>query len=150
MSDMNRSYLPLGLVLQSVFALSFLNFPLGSFAQDPIVVHYSDPSLTRMEAEIGVKAALKDRFEDIVVKYRDPLNSPNANDSTQGKSRSGHHSGGQGSTQYDQDEAGSSPRLIKGKVTRNELDELATILTPAQLKKFQDLNDEAAKKRHGS
>jgi hypothetical protein len=34
----------------------------------------------------------------------------------------------------------------KEKMTRNELDELATILAPAQIKKFQDLNDGAIKK----
>jgi len=33
-------------------------------------------------------------------------------------------------------------------VSHEELDELATILTPAQIKKFQDLNDATGKKRH--
>ncbi len=44
-------------------------------AIDPVVVVYSDPSLTRLEKEIGVTPAQKDRFDDIVVKYRDPESS---------------------------------------------------------------------------
>jgi hypothetical protein len=148
MNYLNRSYAPLGLVLWPFFALSFLNFPRASFAEDPIVVHYSDPSLTRLEAQIGVTAAQKDRFEDIVVKYRDPLSSTDTDNSAQGAPRSGRHGGGRGSAQNSPDEAGAVPRRGKGKVTRDELDELATILTPAQIKKFQDLNDGKGKKRH--
>ncbi len=120
---------------------------MAVFAEDPIVVHYSDPSLTRMETQIGVNAAQKDRFEDIVVKYRDPLSNQDTANSAQGIARTGRHSGGRGSTQ---NEAGDAPQRANGKVTRNELDELATILTPAQLKKFQDLNARAGKKRHSS
>src|SRR5258708_36873055 len=44
-------------------------------AVDPVVVVYSDPSLSRLEKEIGVTPAQKDRFDDIVVKYRDPESS---------------------------------------------------------------------------
>ena len=47
-------------------------------AIDPVVVVYSDPSLTRLEKEIGVTPAQKDRFDDIVVKYRDPESSSTA------------------------------------------------------------------------
>ena len=97
MNYLNRSYAPLGLVLWPFFALSFLNFPRASFAEDPIVVHYSDPSLTRLEAQIGVTAAQKDRFEDIVVKYRDPLSSTDTDNSAQGAPRSGRHGGGRDS-----------------------------------------------------
>jgi hypothetical protein len=146
----NRSNLRFGSVLPSLFLLSFLNFPQSGFAEDPIVVHYSDPSLTRMEAQIGVNAAQKDRFEDIVVKYRDPLNSPDADNSTQRIPRSGRHSGAGGSTQNTPDATNPLPRRGKGKVTRDELDELATILTPAQIKKFQDLNEGTGKKHHSS
>src|ERR1700761_4660356 len=71
MNYLDRSHLHLGSVAWYLFALSFLIFPRADFAEDPIVVHYSDPSLTRLEAQIGVSAAQKDRFEDIVVKYRD-------------------------------------------------------------------------------
>jgi hypothetical protein len=147
MNYFNRPHLPLGSVVWYVFALSFLNFPRANFGEDPIVVHYSDPSLTRLEAQIGVNAAQKDRFEDIVVKYRDPLSSTETGNSAQGAARSGRHGGGKGSAQSSPDQS-SVPRRGKEKVTRDELDELATILTPAQIKKFQDLNGGTIKKRH--
>jgi hypothetical protein len=150
MNNGNRSNLPLGSALTSLFLLSFLNFPQSGFAEDPIVVHYSDPSLTRMEAQVGVSAAQKDRFEDIVVKYRDPLSNPDADNSAQRATRSGRHSGGRASTQDAPDAADPLTRRGKGKVTQNELDELATILTPAQIKKFQNLNEGTGKKRHSS
>jgi hypothetical protein len=150
MNYVNRSHLHLGPVAWYVFALSLLNFPRVDFAEDPIVVHYSDPSLTRLETQIGVGAAQKDRFEDIVVKYRDPLSSTETNNSAQGAPRSGKHGGGRGSTQNSPDQSDALPRRGKEKVTRAELDELATILTPAQIKKFQDLNGGTIKKRHSS
>src|ERR1700722_2233856 len=148
MNHVHRSHLQLGPILWSAFLFSLLSFPGASFAEDPIVVHYSDPSLTRLENQIGVKAAQKDRFEDIVVKYRDPINSTGTDNSGQGTPRSGRHGGGKGSTQNSTDQSGALPRRGKEKVTRDELDELATILTPAKIKKFQDLNNGA--KRHSS
>jgi hypothetical protein len=146
----NPSHFHLGTVAWSVLALSLLNFPQVDFAEDPIVVHYSDPSLTRLEAQIGVSAAQKDRFEDIVVQYRDPLNSAATNNSAQGTPRSAKHGGGRGSAQNSSDQSDALPRHGKEKVSRAELDELATILTPAQIKKLQDLNDGTIKKRHSS
>ena len=150
MNFFNRSRLHLGPVLWSALLFSLLNFPRVDFAEDPIVVHYSDPSLTRLEAQIGVNAAQKDRFEDIVVKYRDPLGSTETNNSGQDAPRSGKHGGGRGSAQNSPDQSDALPRRGKEKVTRAELDELATILTPAQIKKFQDLNNGTIKKRHSS
>jgi hypothetical protein len=44
-------------------------------AEDPIVVHYSDPGLVRLEKQLGITPAQRDRFDDIVVKYRDPANN---------------------------------------------------------------------------
>jgi hypothetical protein len=90
-----------------------------------------------MEAQIDVNAAQKDRFEDIVVKYRDPLSNADTDNSAQGIARTRRRSGARGSNQ---NEVGAPPQSGKGKVTRNELDELATILTPAQLRKLQDIN----------
>jgi hypothetical protein len=148
MNYITRSHLRLG-AIGYVFALSLLNFPQVDFAEDPIVVHYSDPSLTRLEAQIGVSAAQKDRFEDIIVQYRDPATSMGTNN-TQGTPRSGKHGGGRGSAQTSSDQSDALPRRGKEKVTRAELDELATILTPAQIKKFQDLNNGTIKKRHSS
>jgi hypothetical protein len=146
----NRLHLHLGTVAWSVLALSLLNFPQVDFAEDPIVVHYSDPSLTRLEAQIGVNAAQKDRFEDIVVQYRDSLNSSKANISAQGTPRASKHGGGRGSAQNSSDQSDALPGHGKEKVSRAELDDLATILTPAQIKKFQDLSNGMIKKRHSS
>jgi hypothetical protein len=150
MNYVNRAHLHLGRVAWSVLTLSLLGFPRTDFAEDPIVVHYSDPSLTRLEAQIGVSAAQKDRFEDIVVQYRDSLNSAEANISAQGAPRSSKHGGGRGSGQNSSDQSDALPRHGKEKVSREELDELATILTPAQIKKFQDLNNGTIKKQHSS
>jgi hypothetical protein len=131
--------------------LFWLSFSLRGFAEDPIIVHYSDPSLTRMEAQIGITPSQKDRFEDIVVKYRDPLSNPNADDSGATKpAGGGRHRGGQHSSQAESDsssqgETRSTSRRKTGKVTREELDELATILTPAQIKKFQQLNSSSTR-----
>jgi len=52
--------------------VAILTFVHVSLAADPVVVVYDDPSLTRLEKQIGVTPAQKDRFDDIVVKYRDP------------------------------------------------------------------------------
>jgi hypothetical protein len=150
MNYVNQAHLHLGPVGWAVLALSLLNFPRTDFAEDPIVVHYSDPSLTRLEAQIGVSAVQKDRFEDIVVQYRDSLNSAEANISAQGAPRSSKHGGGRGSAQNSSDQSDALPRHGKEKVSRAELDELATILTPAQIKKFQDLNNGTIKKQHSS
>ncbi len=134
-----------------IWTLFLLTFAQRGFAEDPIVVHYSDPSLTRMETQIGITPEQKDRFEDIVVKYRDPLSSTSAEyPATQKPAGGGHHRGTQGSSQDNADTASqgdspAKPRHTKEKVTREELDELATILTPAQIKKFQDLNKPSAK-----
>jgi LTXXQ motif family protein len=152
----NRTELPRGLVGCCLFAFSVLSMPFCSSAEEPIIVHYSDPTLTRMETEIGITPAQKDRFEDIVVKYRDPLSNPDADTSSpQRKGRGGRHGGGQESNQSDsgvssQGDAKATPRRTGMKVSREELDELATILTPAQIKKFQDLNSATRKKRHDS
>jgi hypothetical protein len=73
-------------------------------------------------------------------RYRDPISSTETNNSASGTPRSGKHGGGRGSGQSSSDQLDALPRRGKERVTRAELDELATILTPAQLKKFQDLN----------
>src|SRR5258708_13191795 len=61
--------------------------PGPAMAEDPIIVHYSDPSLTRLEKQLGVTAAQRDRFEDIVVKYRDPINNSAAANGNEGDTR---------------------------------------------------------------
>ena len=78
-----------GLIPCRIFALVFLKMATFASAEDPIVVHYSDPSLARMETQIGITAAQKSRFEDIVVTYRDPENNTDTGGSTQGKARTG-------------------------------------------------------------
>jgi len=151
----SRLHLASELVTGSLFALVFLNIALRGFAEDPIVVHYSDPSLTRMEAAIGITPAQKARFEDIVVKFRDSQSNMDKDKSAPGTARTGRLGGGRESIQGEagipsQGEARAPFERAKGKVSREELDELATILTPAQIKKFQDLNGATGKKRHAS
>jgi len=148
-------HLPSRLVACSIFTLVFLNIALCVFAEDPIVVHYSDPSLARMEAQLAITPAQKARFEDIVVKYRDPQSNTDTDNSTQEAPRVGRHGGGRRSTQSEaetpsQGDAKAPFERAKAKVSREELDELATILTPAQIRKFQDLNGATGKKRHPS
>lgn len=107
-------------------------------AEDPIVVHYSDPSLVRLEKRLAITAAQRDRFEDIIVKYRDPLNSPaTGNGPPSPDSPDQKH--GRGGRSHN----GSSVGPFGGgrhKIPRQELDELATILTSAQMKQFQELS----------
>ena len=126
------------------------------WAEDPVVVVYSDPSLTRLEKEIGVTPAQKDRFDDIVVKYRDPQAS---NDSKTGadadsssSSQSGRKGGGQGGHGHGGGggRGGSAFTGAKGDNLRQELDELATILTSEQLKKFKDLSKQKKKPEHAA
>jgi hypothetical protein len=145
-----------GLVPCRIFALVFLNIARCGFAEDPIVVHYSDPSLARMEAQIGITPAQKTRFEDIVVAYRDSQSNANIDNSTPGTARTGRRGGGRGSipgeakTSYQGEAKAPFEGPPKSKVSREELDELATILTPAQIKKFQDVNGATGKKGHSS
>jgi Spy/CpxP family protein refolding chaperone len=120
----------------------------ATLAEDPIVVHYSDPSLTRLEKQLGITAAQRDRFDDIVVKYRDPLNSIAAANANESDTRP---SGDQGrkharSGRSDAGTFGGGRRNIP----RQELDELATILTPEQIKRFEELNAKKAKGRGGA
>jgi hypothetical protein len=125
---------------------AFLSVSRG---EEPVVVHYSDPTLTRLETQVGVTAAQKDRFEDIIVKYRDAARNGDGDaasgqvSSPEGTKRGSRHrfqnssaSGGRGGEGQGQ----------KG-VSRSELDELATVLTPAQLKKFQELNRAKGQRR---
>src|SRR5690349_16807881 len=58
--------------LPALTALLFLTSAQLGLAEEPVVVVYSDPSLSRLEKEIGVTPSQKERFDDIVVKYRDP------------------------------------------------------------------------------
>jgi hypothetical protein len=117
----------------------------AAMAEDPIVVHYSDPSLVRLEKQLGITPAQRDRFDDIVVKYRDPANnvatpSGNENDTpASGDQRQKHgRSGRKGTAVF-----GGGKRNIP----RQELDELATILTPEQMKQFEDLRSKKGKAR---
>jgi hypothetical protein len=139
-----------------ILALVFLSTARCGLGEDPIVVHYSDPSLARMEAQIGITPAQKSRFEDIVVAYRDSQSNAKMDNSTQGTARTGRRGAGRGSIPG---EAGTSSQgeskapfaaRPNAKVSPEELDELATILTPAQIKKFQDVNDAKRKKGHSS
>ena len=119
-----------------------------ALAEDPIVVHYSDPSLVRLEKQLGITAAQRDRFDDIVVKYRDPLNNIAAASGNENDTRP---SGGQGE-KHGRGGRSSGGGIFGGgrrNISRQELDELATILTPEQIKQFAALNGKKAKGRKG-
>src|ERR1700739_964754 len=113
-----------------------------TWAEDPVVVVYSDPSLTRLEKEIGVTPAQKDRFDDILVKYRDPQASNDSgartgadadsggNQPAGGRRGGGGGGGGRGGGGGG-GRGGSAFTGAKGDNLREELDELATVLPPA-------------------
>jgi Spy/CpxP family protein refolding chaperone len=116
-------------------------FGCTALAEDPIVVHYSDPSLVRLEKQIGITPAQRDRFDDIIVKYRDPANNVaasngNENDTASSDDQKRKHG-----------RAGRKGTFGGGKrnIPRQELAELATILTPEQIKKFEDLGGKKGK-----
>lgn len=139
----------------TLLTFSVLTSAQLGLAVDPVVVVYSDPSLTRLEKEIGVTPAQKDRFDDIVVKYRDPESSNDAGPKagTDAESSASPHSGGRGSGGGGRGRGGgggggrggSAFTGAKGNNLREELDELATVLTPGQLKKFKELNQRKKK-----
>jgi len=139
----------------ALLTFSVLTSAQLGLAVDPVVVVYSDPSLTRLEKEIGVNPAQKDRFDDIVVKYRDPESSNDAGPKAgaDADSSASPHSGGRGSGGGGRGRGGgggggrggSAFTGAKGNNLREELDELATVLTPGQLKKFKELNQRKKK-----
>lgn len=141
----------------TLLAFGVLTSAQLGLAIDPVVVVYSDPSLTRLEKEIGVTPAQKDRFDDIVVKYRDPESSNAAGGKSEGDadSSASPQAGGRGGGGGGRGRAGgggggggrggSAFTGAKGNNLREELDELATVLTPDQLKKFKELNQRKKK-----
>jgi hypothetical protein len=139
--------------------LAILTFVQVSSAEDPVVVVYDDPSLTRLEKQIGVTPAQKDRFDDIVVKYRDPQasNDAGARTGADADSSSGQQSGGRGGGGGGHGRGGGGSGRggsafigAKGDNLRQELDDLATVLTSAQLQKFKDLSKHKKKPEHGT
>ncbi|HEX4201392.1 MAG TPA: hypothetical protein VHY59_07730 [Chthoniobacterales bacterium] len=134
----------------ALLTFGFLTSAQLGFAIDPVVVVYSDPSLTRLEKEIGITPAQKDRFDDIVVKYRDPESSntagakPGGDADSSASSQAGGRGGGGGGRGRGGGggggRGGSAFTGAKGNNLREELDELATVLTPDQVKKFKELS----------
>jgi len=145
-------------LVTGLVTLSVLTSVQLTWAEDPVVVVYSDPSLTRLEKEIGVTPAQKDRFDDIVVKYRDPQASNDGSVRTGSDADSGgsQQSGGRGGGGRGRGGGGGGGRGgsaftgAKGDNLREELDELATVLTPAQLQKFKDLSKHKKKPEQAS
>ena len=116
-------------------------FGCTALAEDPIVVHYSDPSLVRLEKQLGITPAQRDRFDDIIVKYRDPANNvaaPNGNENETPSSDDQKQKHGR---------AGRKGNFggAKRNIPRQELAELATILTPEQIKRFENLRGKKGK-----
>ena len=149
----NRIFAKGGVKISSIgpqiLALFLMSASQAVLAEEPIIVHYSDPALTRMETQLGISAAQKERFEDIVTKYRDPYEAAETANPNQGHPGGRRHGGGKNQqANSDVSDAGSQEhvRLNKKKISREELDDLATILKPEQLRKFQQMN--GAKKGH--
>jgi hypothetical protein len=93
----------------------------------------------------------KDRFDDIVVKYRDPqASNDGAGTGAAADSSAGAPGGGRGHGHGGGGQGGSAFTGAKGDNLRQELDELATVLTPAQLQKFKDLSKHKKKPEHTS
>ena len=147
---------PMRSLVIGLVTLGILTSIQVSWAEDPVVVVYDDPSLTRLEKEIGVTPPQKDRFDDIVVKYRDPQASNDGSIRTgaDADSGSGQQSGGRGGGGRGHGggggRGGSAFTGAKGDNLRQELDELATVLTPAQLQKFKDLSKHKKKPQHAA
>lgn len=140
-------------LVMGLLTFGILGVAQVGWAVDPVVVVYSDPSLTRLEKEVGVTPAQKDRFDDIVVKYRDPQagNDSGGKTGADANSSSSPQSGGRGGGGGGRGHGGGGGRGgsaftgAKGGDLRQELDELATILTSEQLKKFKDLSKHTKK-----
>ncbi|HXM01316.1 MAG TPA: hypothetical protein VN939_01860 [Chthoniobacterales bacterium] len=141
-------------LVMGLLTLGILGVAQVGWAEDPVVVVYSDPSLTRLEKEIGVTPTQKDRFDDIVVKYRDPQASNDGKTGVDADSSSSPQSGGRGGGGHGHGggggRGGSAFTGAKGDNLRQELDELATILTSEQLKKFKDLSKQKKKPEHAA
>jgi hypothetical protein len=121
-------------------------FGCTALADDPIVVHYSDPSLVRLEKQLGITPAQRDRFDDIIVKYRDPANNvagSNVNENETASSDDQKSKRGRGGRKGNF--GGGNFGGGKRNIPRQELAELATILTPEQIKRFEDLRGKKGK-----
>jgi hypothetical protein len=121
-------------------------FGCTALAEDPIVVHYSDPSLVRLEKQLGITPAQRGRFDDIIVKYRDPANNvagPNVNENETPSSDDQKPKHGRGGRKGNF--AGANFGGGKRNIPRQELAELATILTPERIKQFEDLRGKKGK-----
>src|SRR5258708_18133506 len=138
------------LLVITLLTFVVLNSAQLGLAVDPVVVVYSDPSLSRLEKEIGVTPAQKDRFDDIVVKYRDPESSNDGSPKAgaDADSSASPHSGGRGGGGGGRGRGGgggggrggSAFTRTKGNNLRVEFDELATLLTPSQLEKIKEIH----------
>jgi len=145
-------------LVTGLLTFGILGVAQAGWAEDPVVVVYSDPGLTRLEKEIGVTPTQKDRFDDIVVKYRDPQASNDAKTGADADSSSSPQSGGRGGGGGGRGHGGgggggrggSAFTGAKGDNLRQELDELATILTSEQLKKFKELSKQKKKPEHAA
>src|SRR5258708_9618998 len=113
-----------------------------------MIVYLSGHSVGRLEKQLGGKAAWGDRFEAIVVKYRDTINNSAAGNGNEGDTRP---SGDQGQ-KHGRGRKSSTGIFGGGRrnISRQEEDELATILTPEQNKQFEELNGKKAKGRAGA
>ncbi len=90
----------------------------------------------------------KNSSEDIVVKYRDPINNGAAGNGNEGDTRP---SGDQGQ-KHGRGRKSSTGIFGGGRrnISSQEEDELATILTPEQIKRFEELNGKKSRGQAGA
>lgn len=136
------------------FASIWLGTGLSVFAIDPVVVHYDDPELTRLEKQLAITPAQKDQFDDIAVKYRDPGIAGNSAGVQGSGGRRGRRSSKQAVTSgapseqnaKDKAQPEGNPGGPKRQVSKEEIEELKAVLTPSQLQTFIGLHQ--LKRKH--
>jgi Spy/CpxP family protein refolding chaperone len=137
------------------FASIWLGAGLSVLAIDPVVVHYDDPELNKLEKQLAITPAQKDQFDDIVVKYRDTGiagNNPGAQGSGGRRGRRGPRkavTSGAPSEQNGEDKPQPQGNTggARRQVSKEEIEELKTVLTPSQLQAFISLHQSKRKHR---
>jgi Spy/CpxP family protein refolding chaperone len=137
------------------FASIWFGTGLSVLAIDPVVVHYDDPELTRLEKQLAITPAQKDQFDDIVVKYRDTGIARNSAGTQGGGGRRGRRSPRQAETsdapseQNGEDKAQpqGNTRGARRQASKEEIEELKAVLTPSQLQAFIGLHQSKRKHR---
>ena len=137
------------------FASIWLGTGLSVLAIDPVVIHYDDPELARLEKQLAITPAQKDQFDDIVVKYRDTGIARNSAGTPGGGGRRGRRTprqaGSSGAPSEQNGEDKAQPQVntwgTRNQASKEEIEELKAVLTPSQLQAFIGLHQSRRKHR---